>query len=157
MYTSLVQPHVAYGDMVYNSASGTNKTRLQKLQTRTVRLITGSDPPTSIVSMFEELGCLSLQHRRGFHKCIMIYKCRNGLALKYLSDLFNSVNSMHSYNTQRFSQLWATKSHNPYYHHSFTVSGLNRWNSVPRNIQQSTSLSSFKSALFKFIGAKPQF
>ncbi len=55
------------------------------------------------------------------------------------------------------SQLRATKSHTAYNHRSLTVSGLNLWNSLPRNIQESTSLSSFKSALFKFIGAKPQF
>ncbi len=42
LYTAIVQPHFDYGDMVYHSASGTNKTRLQKLQTRAARLITGS-------------------------------------------------------------------------------------------------------------------
>ncbi len=35
---------------------------------------------------------------------------------------------------------------------SLTVSGLNLWNSLPRNI-----LSSYKSALSKCFGAKPQF
>ncbi len=65
---------------MYDSASGTHKTRLQKLQTRTARLITGSDPRTSRVSLFNEIGWLSLQYRRDFHKCIMIYKFRNGLA-----------------------------------------------------------------------------
>ncbi len=87
----------------------------------------------------------------------MIYKCRNGLVLQYLCDLFNSNNSMHSYNTRNSSQLRATKSCIAYCHRNFTVSDLNRCNSLPRNIQESTSLSSFKSALFKFIGAKPQF
>ncbi len=47
LYTAIVKPHFVYGDMVYDSASGTNKTRLQKLQTRAARLITGSDPRTS--------------------------------------------------------------------------------------------------------------
>ncbi len=106
--------------------------------------------------MFKELGWLSLQYRRDFHKCMMVYKYRNSLAPQYLCDLFNSNESMHSYNTQNSSQLRATESRTAYYHHSFTVSGLNLWNSLPRNIQEST-LPSFKSALFKFIGAKPQF
>ncbi len=44
-----------------------------------------------------------------------------------------------------------------YYHRSFTVSSLNPWKSLPRNIQESASLSVFKSALFEFIGSKPQF
>ncbi len=87
----------------------------------------------------------------------MIYRCRNGLALQYLCDLCNSNDSMHSYNTRNVSQFRATKSHTAYYQCRFIVSGLNPWNSLPRNIQENASLSSFKSALFKFIDAKPQF
>ncbi len=147
----------SYYRKMHEFSSGTNKTRLQKLLTRAARLIAGSDPRTSRVSMLKELGWLSLQYRRDFHKCIMIYKCRNGIAPQYLCDLFNSNDSMHSYNTRNSSHLWATKSRTAYYHHSFTVSGLNLCNSLPRNIQESNSLSSFKSALLKFIGPKPQF
>ncbi len=55
MYTVIVQPHFGYGDMVYESASGTNKIRLRKLQTRAARLITGSDPRASRVSTLKEL------------------------------------------------------------------------------------------------------
>ncbi len=77
-----------------------------------------------------EIGWLYLQYRRDFHpKCIMIFKCRNGLAPQYLCDLFNSNGSVHSCNTRNSSQLRATKSCTAYYHHSFTVSGLNLWNS----------------------------
>ncbi len=76
---------------------------------------------------------------------------------QYLCDLFNSNDSMHSCNPRNSSQLRATKSRTAYFHHSFTVFGLNLWNSLPRNIQNSTSLSSFKSVSFTFIGAKPQF
>ncbi len=85
--------------MVFDSASETNKTRLQKLQTRAARLITGSETGTSRVSMLKELGWLSLQYRRNFHKFIMVYKCRNGLAPRYLCDLFISNYGMYSYNT----------------------------------------------------------
>ncbi len=73
------------------------------------------------------------------------------LAVQYLFDLFNSNNSLHSCNTQNSSHLQATKSHTAYYYHSFTVSGLNLWNSLPRNIQESTSLSIVKSALFMLV------
>ncbi len=41
LYNAIVQPHFDYSDIVYDSASKTNKDRLQKLQTRACRLITG--------------------------------------------------------------------------------------------------------------------
>ncbi len=79
-------------------------------------MYTNDDPRTSRVSIFKELGWLSLQYRRDFHKCIMIYKCWNGLALQYLCDMFNANDSMHYYNIQTSSQLQALKSCTAYYH-----------------------------------------
>ncbi len=57
---------------------------------------------------------------------------------------------MHSYNTRNSSQLRATKSHTISIITIVSVSGLILWNSLPRNNQESASLSSFKSTLFKF-------
>ncbi len=62
---------------------------VMKFQTRTARLITSSYPFTSRISMFRELGWLSKQHRRDFHKCIKLYKSRNYIVQQYLCDLFN--------------------------------------------------------------------
>ena len=44
LYNAIVQPHFNYGDVIYESASITSKTRLQKLQTRPARLILGANP-----------------------------------------------------------------------------------------------------------------
>ncbi len=55
IYNAIVQTNVDYGDTVYDSASKISKNRLQKLQTRAVRLITGSGPPTSRNLMFNEI------------------------------------------------------------------------------------------------------
>ncbi len=68
--------------MVHDSAaSGTNKTRLQKLQSRADRLLTGSDPCNNRTS---ELGWFS--YNTEDIKSVMIYKCRNGLTI-YVTSL----------------------------------------------------------------------
>ncbi len=82
------------------TASKTNKDRLQKLQTRACGLITGSGPRTSPIPMFHELNWLSLQYRHDFHKIVMVYKFRNGLAPQYLSDTFNANHDIHNHNTR---------------------------------------------------------
>ncbi len=94
--------------------------------------------------MFNKLKWLSLQQRRDFHKCILVYKCRMGLAPHYLCDMFIANNSNNSYNTRNTAQVRATITRTAYYyHHSFTVSGLNLWNSLPNHIKECTFLSSF--------------
>ncbi len=109
--------------MVYDSASETSKLRLQKLQTRVAKLISGSGPRESRNHIFKELGWLSLQNRRDFHKCIMVVKCRNGLASQYFAEPFSSNDTVHIYNTHNACQLRATRNRTAHYHRSFTVSG----------------------------------
>ncbi len=88
IYNAIVQPHLDYADAVYDSASQASKNGLQKLQTRAARLIMGSGPRTRRNLMFNKLKWLSLQQRRDFHKYILVYKCRMGLAPQYLCDMF---------------------------------------------------------------------
>ncbi len=94
---------------------------------------------TSRNLMFNNLKWLSLQQRRDFHKCILVYKCRMGLAPQYLCDMFMANNSNHSYNTRNATQLRATLTRTAYYYRRFTVSGLNLWNSLPNHIKECTS------------------
>ena len=157
LYNAIVLPHFDYGDIVYDTTSNTNKIRLQLLQSRAARLISGSGPRTNRNTMFKSLGWLSLQNRRDYHKCIMVYKCRNGLAPQYLADLFRSNDVNHSYPTRNSSQLRATKTRTEYYHNSFTVSGQNLWNSLPGSIRDSQSISVFKKSLFDHLSQKTQF
>ncbi len=94
IYNAIVQLYLDYGDAAYDSASQTSKNRLQKLQTRAARLITGSGPRTSRNLMFNKLQWLFLEQRRDFHKCILVYKCRMGLAPQYLCDMFIANNTI---------------------------------------------------------------
>ncbi len=96
MYNDIVFPHFDYADIVLDSASATSKFKLQSLQTTAARLITGYGPRTSRNPMYTSLSWLSLHHRRDFHKCVMVYKCRNSLAPFYLEKLFTSNDTKHT-------------------------------------------------------------
>ncbi len=80
-----------------------------------------------------------------------------GLAPQYLCGMFIANNSNDSYNTRNATQLRATITRTAYYYRSFTVSGLNLWNSLPNYIKECTSLSSFKQSLYNHMVTKPQF
>ncbi len=60
MNNAIVSPHFDYADIVLDSASAASKFKLQSLQTRVVRLITGSSPRTSRNPMYKSLSWLSL-------------------------------------------------------------------------------------------------
>ncbi len=87
----------------------------------------------------------------------LVYKCRIGLVLQYLGDMFIANTSNHSYNTRNATQLRATITRTAYYCRSFTVSGLTLWKSLTNHIKECTSLSSFKWSLYNNMLTKPQF
>ncbi len=120
IYNAKVQPHLDYGDAVYDSTSQTSKNRHRKLQTRAAKLISGSGPCTRRNLMFNKLKWLSLQQRQEFNKRILVYKCRMGLAPQYVCDMFIANNSNHSHNTRNATQLRATMTRTAYYYRSFT-------------------------------------
>ncbi len=135
----------------------TSKSRVQNLQNRAAKLISGSGPRSNRNPIYISLDWLPLQHRRNIYKCILVYKCCNNLALSYLVDMFNSNDRVHSYNTRHASQLRSTKTRTAYYHRNLTVSGNKLWNDLPFNIQNCTTLPSFKNALYKLCLTKTQF
>ena len=55
LYFAIAQPHFDYGNVVHDSAAITSKARLQKLQSRAARLISGSSPRQNRNAMFKEL------------------------------------------------------------------------------------------------------
>ncbi len=85
-----------HADIVLDSASAASKFKLQSLHTTAGRLITGCGPRTSGNPIYKSLSWLSLQHRRDFHKCKMVYKCRNNLAPSYLKKFFTSNDTKHT-------------------------------------------------------------
>ncbi len=156
LYNAIVLPHFDYADVVYDSASETSKSKLQKRQSRAAKLISGSGPRANRNPIYKSLDWLSFQYRRDFHNCILVYKCYNNLAPSYLVDMFNSNDSVHNYNTRHASQLMSTQTRTAYYHKSFTVSGHTLWNDLPYNIQNCNTLPSFKNALCKLYLTKTQ-
>ena len=157
LYNAIVQPHFDYADLVYDSTSETNKARLQKLQTRAARLITGSKARASRNEMFKKLNWMSLQNRRNFHKCIQMYKCMNNLAPDYLNNYFQTNQNIHSHNTRNASQLRITRTNTEYLHKRFTVSSQKLWNNLPTHIQNNPTIGGFKNTLHQFLVIKQQF
>ncbi len=67
-------PQFDYSDIVYDTATETNKVKLQILQTRIARLIIFLVLRIATV-LFGPLRWLSLQHPRNLHKRTMVYTC----------------------------------------------------------------------------------
>ena len=148
LYRSIVEPYFSYFCSVWGCCNSTEKIRLQKLQNRAARLITGSSFTTSALPLIEDLGWKTIEELISYETQILVFKALNGLAPQYLTELFsrNSQGSLHTLrNTSTDLKLPLYKTVNG--QKSFSFRGVKYWNSLPAESKQAVTLYSFKASL----------
>ena len=79
--------------------------KLQKLQNRATRIITGADYLTSTTELLSSLGWTNLKERRNQQKALMMFKIFNGMTPAYLEQIFasNIGRSIYNLRTPRWN------------------------------------------------------
>ena len=148
LYRSIVEPYFRYCCSVWGCCSSTEKDRLQKLQNRAARIITGSSFTTSALPLIESLGWKTIEELISNETKICVFKALNGLAPQYLTELFsrNSQISLHILrNTSTDLKLPLFKTANG--RKCFSFRGVKYWNSLSAESKQAVRLHSFKASI----------
>ncbi|MCG8113294.1 MAG: reverse transcriptase family protein, partial [Candidatus Thiodiazotropha taylori] len=148
-YQGYILPLIDYGSITWGSTCGTNVERLLKLQKRAARIILNAGFDTPSVSMFKELGWLSVGGRLKYNKAVLTYKALNDLAPDYIASLLKPMSQAHSLNLRSTENgsLHVPRSRTKLYNGSFSCSAPRLWNSLPHETRNSKSLYSFKKSL----------
>ena len=150
VYNALIQPHFDYCCEVWDELGKGLGERLQKLQNRAARVVMNfkNEHGQSILAR-TALGWTSLEERRALMKAKLMYKTVNQLAPQRLCNIFQSSNTVNSYNLRGSSTgLFIPRSRTEFFKKSFSYSGAKLWNRIPENILNSISYNSFCKNLF---------
>ena len=124
-------------------------TRLQKIQNRAARIITGSNEWTPSAPLLETLGWKNVRELYRQELAIMVFKSRQGKAPEYLSDLPPPSNMRESKYELRYTQtnynMLRLKTNMG--QRSFSYQGAKIWNNLKTEAKTATSLQSFKELL----------
>ena len=111
------------------------------------RLI-GSIRGTSHQKLYEESGFCTLKERRKRHRLLMFHKMLHSLCPQYWTDLLPPlVRHTNLYHRRRPLERAVPTHKTELFRNSFVPSTTSEWNSLPGDVQQTTSLSVFKRAL----------
>jgi hypothetical protein len=88
IYNALVQPYFDYCSPLWDNCGSGLREKLQRLQNRAARVITGSTFDIRSVDVLNMLGWESLDQRRNYTKSIYMYKIINDHAAPNLKQLF---------------------------------------------------------------------
>lgn len=101
IYKSLILPHLDYCSAVWGCIGNGLSQKLQKLQNRAARIITGSGWDIRSVQILRVLNWESLADRRAKQLKSLMFKTVNNFAPEYLCDKFTSVNAVHRQSSER--------------------------------------------------------
>ena len=128
VYQSIVEPYLDYCSVVWDDISDQLTDKLQKLQNRAARVITGADYRTPSSVLLNKLGWSSLKEKRNKQKALKIGRSVYNLRIP-----------------RRNLALPAVKT--DYYRNSFAYTGAKIWNALPDEIKYEKSMRTFKRKL----------
>ena len=148
IYKSLVLPHLDYCSAVWGCIGNGLSQKLEKLQNRAARIITGSGWDVRSAQILRALNWKSLADRRAKQLKSLMFKTVNNLVPEYLSDKFASVNTIHRHNLRGAQHnLFIPRPNTEALKKSFRYRGAVTWNSLSAEAKQATTLNSFYSAI----------
>ena len=147
LYNAMVLPIFDYCATIWDSCGRTNCDYLDKLHRRAASIIEGNK--VSQPQVAQVFSWPSLQSRRDYLKCMLVFKCLHNLAPPYLLKEFHHSREFHDYNTRHRDLLRPPFAKTSKYQGSFRVSGTKIWNSLPLKLRRVQELTRFKSGLKK--------
>ena len=148
IYRALVQPRFNYCSAVWGNCNKGLSEKLQKLENRAARIISFSNYDASLNELFQALNWRKLEQLRKVDLSILMYKTLNHETPEYLSSKFinrTDVTPYHLRNT--VNKLALPLPRTEHCKKSFSYGGAALWNSLPDDLRQASSLTSFKSKI----------
>ena len=145
---STVVSRLDYACALLPGISRTLVQKLQVVQNRAARLITGTKLRDNITPVLRSLHWLPVRARIEFRLMTYVYKCLHDRAPLYLRDM------LHLYTTGRplrsssdESLLHVPRTRKNIGLRAFSATGPRLWNDIPRTVRESDSLAMFKRRL----------
>ena len=148
IYNAIVRPYFDYCCEVWDVFAESQSKRLQKLQNRAARIILNMSNDVNHSIALRALGWEPLKTERKKAKAKMMYKVLNKMGPKSLTNLFSYKCEKTNYNLRDISSgLSLPKPRTNNMKNSFMYDGAHLWNSIPKEIRESKTLSSFRNKI----------
>ena len=153
LVTSLIHGKLDYCNGLMSGMTKKNLSKLQKVQNAAARFIFGQRHRQGTTELRRILHFLPVSERIKFKTGVMVYKCMNGLAPEYLSELLQKRRKKQANLRLDSDDLLLEMVQTRYKtsERAFRVAGPRLWNSLPRKIRAAESLEMFKKDLKTYL------
>ena len=150
---SLLLPILDYADVCYLDVTEELLNKLERLQNLAIRFIYGLRKYDHVSQFRAQLDWLPIRLRRDMHILSLLFKILNYPNFpSYLRSRFNILPTpTRSRRSCVIPTLDIPKSNTKFFQKSFSVYAASLWNKLPKSIQRSPSIVTFKSQLKKYL------
>ena len=157
IYTTYIRPHFDYCDIIYDGhLTSTDAARLQTLQNRCARLVTGALFRTSTAALLNDLGWERLETRRLIHKLLFFHRLfyNNPPLPSYITDILtDSRQDATGLTLRNADSLSIPPIHLASFYRSYIPASIRQWNLLPESLRSTTSRSDFAHQVWQRLGA----
>lgn len=142
LYKSIIAPHFDYCNIVWGTCGTIEHNKLQILQNRSAKIITGAGYYDSATEALTQLKWNPLVDRCKYHESLAMYKIMNDLTPTYLRNRFELKDTR--YELRGYKSLVIPKPNTEYKKRSLSYRGAKSWNNMDINLKQARNVGHFK-------------
>ena len=148
MFQSFVKPVMEYGIAIWGGSYDCDISKLEKINSDGMRLITGAPANSNIRKLYEETGISSIRQISNSVTLKLFYKIVNNLTPNYLRNLLPVYNPRDTgYNLRNTDEFGRPKTRLDIRQRSFIPRAIRLWNRLPADCREAPTLLSFARKL----------
>ena len=150
IYYSLIYSFLIYGIEIWGHTFPTYLKPISRLQKKAVRLITFSDYQSHSEPIFKFLNLIKFTDTIKFQTIKFIFQWKNSLLPLSFDNFFETIKEIHTYNTRQASNdniYLERRNTDQYGKRTIKFAGAILWNSIPNDLKNCTSITTFKRKL----------
>ena len=143
IYNSQLAPYFDYCDVIWGTCNSTTRHKVQKMQNRAAKIITGGTWYDSSTAALNTLHWYNIKERYEFHLATAMYKIINGHTPSYLCNRFHVKTS--GYELRGHKRLTIPIPKTEFKKRSISYSGATLWNSMTDDLKTACNISQFRA------------
>lgn len=151
IYNTMIKPHFEYCPSILFTYTNEEKTRLQRLQNKGMRIVLKLNRFTPMSSLLECLKWMSVNQKICYNVLIMVFKVKYNLLPKYLSDMLTYVGDVHQYNLRNINDFRLSNVRNEQTKNMLMYKGIKLFNELPASLKTETNIKIFKKNCYEHV------
>ena len=139
LYNSLILSYFDYCNMVWENTAKYNLQKIQKMQNRAARILTGSSYDVPTTDLMRQLKWQTLEDRRDHKKALLMHKVKNGTAPDLIKNLFNICDNQNYSLRSNLNNFKLDKPKRNFMKKSISYSGAKFWNDLKNDLKRETT------------------